>query len=145
METLTTRGRTARLIVTAVVFSLLLAGTVWGDEDEFPFGPFRMYATNAGPNAPVADTRVEGVAENGSVTFLNESNSGVRRAEIEGQLPQFVQDPARLARVDDAYRKMTPQGPPLVEVRIIVRWHQVHNSRPTNKYTDETVARWRVK
>ena len=41
-----------------VVLGLLLAGTVWGDDDAFPFGPFRMYSTRNDPNAPVISTRV---------------------------------------------------------------------------------------
>jgi hypothetical protein len=143
VDALTTRGRTVRLIVTALCFGLLLVGTVWGDDDHFPFGPFRMYATNEGPNAPAADTRVEAVTGDGRVIQLDERNSGVRRAEIEGQQGLYVSNPARLAEIAEAYHRVNPAAVPLVEVRIVVRWHGIHHSRPTGTYTDETIADWR--
>ena len=63
MENLTTRGRVTRLGATALGLVLLLAGTIWGSDDDFPFGPFRMYSTSSPPNAPAPDTRVEGVEQ----------------------------------------------------------------------------------
>lgn len=141
-DALTTRGRTARLIATALVFGVLLAGTIWGDEDQFPFGPFRMYATNEGPNAPVDDPRAEGVTADGTVIYLNEGNAGVRRAEIEGQLDRYVEQPSRLRALAEAYDRARPGADRLVEVRIIMRWHGVRDSRPTGTYTDHLVVRW---
>jgi len=142
MEALTATGRWARLATTAVIFGLLLAGTVRGDDDHFPFGPFRMYATNAGPNAPAGDTLVQGVTSGGQVVLLNERNSGVRRAEVEGQLGSYLEDQARLSRLAEAYALTNPDLPGLVEVRVVVRWHGIRQSRPTGTYRDETIARW---
>jgi hypothetical protein len=144
METLTSRGRTVRLLATAVGLALVLAGTAWGQDDHFPFGPFRMYSTAPGADQDAPDTRVEGVDTGGAVVTLTERNSGIRRAEIEGQQGRYVADPALLGQVADAYAARNPGAPALVEVRIVIRWHGVNDSRPTGAYADETVVRWQA-
>ncbi|WP_422738180.1 hypothetical protein ACN263_02300 [Micromonospora sp. WMMD729] len=144
METLTTRGRMTRLGVTALGLVLLLLGTFWGSDDDFPFGPFRMYATSNPPNAPAPDTRVEGVNSTGAVVDLDQNATGIRRAEIEGQQSRYAADPALLAEVADAYAERHPDAADLVEVRIVIRWHGIRAGRPTGQHTDETVVSWQV-
>jgi hypothetical protein len=144
MDTLTPRGRAARMLVTLFGGVLLLAGTLWGQDDHFPFGPFRMYSTGGAPDAPAPDTRVEGVDARGAVVVLTERNSGIRRAEIEGQQQSYAAEPARLRQVATAYAVRNPGAAALVEVRIVIRWHGVRDSRPTGTYSDQTVVRWRA-
>jgi hypothetical protein len=144
MEKLTARGRLTRLVATLLGAMLLLAGTAWGDDDHFPFGPFRMYAGSNPPNDPAPDTRVEGLDATGAVVGLGEANTGIRRAEIEGQQGRYVADPTLLRQVADAYAERHPRAPALVEVRIVVRWHGVRNGRPTGTSVDETVVSWRA-
>jgi len=142
METLTRRGRSIRVAVTLVVTAVLLYGTVRGQDDLFPFGPFRMYATADRLNSPVADTRFELVDTTGTVVELTQDNTGIRRAEIEGQLGRFQKDPALLKVVDDAYVSRNPRAPAAVTVRIIVRWDYLKNGTPTGAYRDQTIATW---
>ena len=142
MTTLTDRGRRTRTAVTLAALALLVAGTLAGQDDDFPFGPFRMYSTAPDPDAAARDTRVEGVDTGGAVVEITEANSGIRRAEIEGQQQAYAADPTRLSRVAQAYLEHTPTAAPLREVRIVVRWHGVEHSRPTGTSRDETVARW---
>ncbi|HEX5595019.1 MAG TPA: hypothetical protein VFX61_03215 [Micromonosporaceae bacterium] len=144
MDTLTPRGRAGRLLATLLGGVLLLAGTFWGQDDHFPFGPFRMYSTSNPPNEPAPDTRVEGVDATGMVIILNQDNTGIRRAEIEGQQDRYVTDPERLRKVATAFTDRNPAAPTLVEVRIVIRWHEIKSGRPTGKFVDETVVRWRV-
>lgn len=142
MDTLTSRGRTARVVATLVAAALLLTGTLWGQDDDFPFGPLRMFATTDRLNSPVADTRVEGVDATGAVVPLDERSTGIRRAEIEGARPLFDQDPALLRVVADAYAARHPSAPPIRTVNVIVRWHALRDGRPTGEYHDETVNTW---
>ena len=142
MDTLSRRGRTVRVAVAAVGLAVLLAGTLWGLDDDFPFGPFRMYATAPGPNADAPDTRVEGVDTSGRTVRLTERNSGLRRAEIEGQQQAYVADPGRLRQVALAYEDRTPGAPPLTEVRIVIHWVDIEHSRPLGTSHDQVVARW---
>ncbi|SCF04276.1 hypothetical protein GA0070558_12270 [Micromonospora haikouensis] len=144
METMTRRGRGARLAATALGLVVLLAGTVWGSDDDFPFGPFRMYSTSDPPDAAAPDTRVEGVDRTGAVVDLGQDATGIRRAEIEGQQSRYVEDPARLRRVADAYAERHPDAAALVEVRIVIRWYGIADARPTGRWTDETVVSWRA-
>jgi hypothetical protein len=142
MDTLSARGRTVRVVVTALGALLLLTGTLWGQDDHFPFGPFRMYSTAPGADEDAPDTRVDGVDAAGRTIVLTEANSGIRRAEIEGQQQQYVDDPARLRQVAAAYAAHNPDASPLVVVRIVIRWQGVEDSRPTGTSTDEVVVQW---
>ncbi|MBM0227009.1 MULTISPECIES: hypothetical protein [Micromonospora] len=144
METLTPRGRAVRLGVTALGLALLLVGTVRGTDDDFPFGPFRMYSTSDPPDAPAPDTRVEGVDRTGAVVELGQDATGIRRAEIEGQQGRYAADPTLLRQVADAYTERHPDAPALVEVRIVIRWYGIRDGRPTGRWTDETAVRWQA-
>jgi hypothetical protein len=92
----------------------------------------------------VMDTRFEGVQADGAVVPLNEANTGIRRAEIEGQLPQIRIHPELLRSVDEAYERRNPGAPHLVLIRVVVRWHALHGGKQTGAYTDETAATWSV-
>lgn len=142
-QTLTRRGRLVRLVATALGAALLLAGSIWGDDDHFPFGPFRMYASAVDPDAPTIDTRLEGTTADGETLLLDEYNTGLRRAEIEGQLERFRADPGLLGAVAEAYARRNPDAPPLREVRIVIRWHEVRDFQPTGRSREELVASWR--
>jgi hypothetical protein len=142
VERLTPRGRIGRLGATLVAAVLLLAGTLFGQDDHFPFGPFRMYSTSSGANADAPDTRVEATDTTGATILLNEHNSGVRRAEIEGQLDRYSRDPSVLREVADAYASRNPDAPGVVEVRVVIRWHEIRDGSPTGQLRDEIIAHW---
>lgn len=136
------RGRRIRLLITAAIAALLLVGTLWGQDDLFPFGPFRMYATADKLNSPVADTRFEIVDATDAIVPLTEVNTGIRRAEIEGQLSRFQTNPSLLRVIDDAYVSRNPHAPAVVTVRIIIRWFDLRNGLETGTYHDVTIATW---
>jgi len=143
MTVLTTRGRWIRVAITVVAAGLLLAGTLRGDDDQFPFGPFRMYASAVDADAPVEDTRVEATDAAGEVIVVTPANTGIRRAEFEGQLGRFREEPPLLWVVVDAYHRRNPDAPRLREVRIVVRWHEVRDFEVTGVWEDQVVATWR--
>jgi hypothetical protein len=101
-----------------------------------------MYATGPDPNGDAKDTRVEGVDTTGKTVPLTEGNSGIRRAEIEGQEQAYVATPSRLSEVASAYAEHTPHAAPLQTVRIVVRWHGIEHARPTGSYRDQVIAEW---
>jgi hypothetical protein len=142
METMGVRGRTARVGVTLLAGALLLAGSIWGDDDEFPFGPFRMYASVPDLDAPARDTRVEATDAAGATVLLTEKNTGIRRAEVEGQMDRFRRDPALLSVVATAYARRHQRAAALSQVRIVVRWHDMKDGRPTGAWHDEVVTTW---
>jgi hypothetical protein len=142
MNDISTRGRWIRVAATLICGVLLLGGTLYGADDDFPFGPFRMYATGPDPNGDSKDTRVEATDVNGKVVAITEGNSGIRRAEIEGQEGAYVATPSRLSEIAAAYAQHTPDAAPLTSVRIVVRWEGIKHARPTGKYRDEIIASW---
>jgi hypothetical protein len=142
MEMITRSGRATRVVVTAAVFALLLAGSAWGSDDDFPFGPFSMYAGVNGPNDPAPDLRVEATNVDGRTIILTERNAGLRRAEIEGQEAAYIADPSRLGALADAYQRLNPQAAPIVKVAMIVRFHEIRDSRTTGAWHDEVTAVW---
>jgi hypothetical protein len=142
MTELSVRGRRFRVVATLICGVLLLGGTLFGVDDDFPFGPFRMYSTAPDPNGDAKDTRVEGVDVDGRTVAITEGNSGLRRAEIEGQQSAYEVTPSRLSEVASAYEAHSPGATRLRSVRIVVRWHGIEHARPTGAYRDEVVAEW---
>src|SRR3712207_212710 len=109
-------GRRARLVATAVVLALLLGGTLWGNDSEFPFGPFRMYSTRADPDRPVVSTSVVGVTAD-----------GVEVRELLGLLAE-------------SYAEGHPGAGPLVAVRVVQRRHALDEGRRTGEVTESVVV-----
>ncbi len=123
-----------------VILALLLAGTVWGDDDAFPFGPFRMYSTRNDPNVPVISTRAVGVTATGEEIKLSGGQVGLRRAEFEGQINRLRRDPELLGLLADAYAEDNPDAPELVAVHVVHRRFELSDGRPTGDYTDTVVV-----
>lgn len=141
---LTPAGRRGRLAAAAVVLAMLLAGSVWGDDSEFPFGPFRMYSTRADPDAPVVSTRVVGVTATGAEVRLSGGEVGLRRAEFEGQLPRLVAEPSLLGLVAGSYESRQPGGPDLVRVEVVQRRFTLDDGQRTGAYTDDVLVSYVV-
>lgn len=140
---LTAAGKRVRVAVLAVAAALLLAGTVWGTDDAFPFGPFRMYATADDPDGRVLSTRLVAVTEDGREVAVTEDDIGLRRAEYEGQLSSLVERPAVLAQLAEARAKRHPDRPRFVEVRIVQRTYELVDGAPTSE-SERVVAVWRA-
>ncbi|MGY1844188.1 hypothetical protein [Modestobacter sp. SYSU DS0875] len=136
---LTPAGRRARLAAATVVLALLLAGTVWGDDDAFPFGPFRMYSTRANPDTPVTSTRVVGLTTAGTEVRLSGGEVGLRRAEFEGQLPRIHRDPSLLGLLADSYAERHPDAEELVEVQVVQRRFELSDGQRTGEVSDRVL------
>jgi hypothetical protein len=141
-DVLSAAGRRVRVALTLLLALLTLAGTFVGQDDDFPFGPFRMYSTRDDPNGTVVSTRVEAVDARGRVRTVDESSTGLRRAEIEGQVARFRDDPSLLAALAVAHDRLRPDEPAFVDIRVVERVYQLRDSRPTGRETERVVARW---
>jgi hypothetical protein len=129
-------------VVTVVLVVLTLAGTFVGQDDDFPFGPFRMYSTRDAPDGTVVSTRVEAVDTRGRVQVVDQRSTGLRRAEVEGQVGRFVQDPDLLGLLAQAHARLRPDEPPFAEVRVVERVYELRDSRPTGAERERVVVRW---
>jgi hypothetical protein len=122
-----------RLAIGATALVVVLAGTAWGQDDEFPVGPFRMYATAARPTGTVRVAELFGVRADGTRVLLQAHDVGLRRAELEGQLPRFRKDPTLLAAL------ATPE---YLEIRLEERQRRVVDRRVQRDETRVLVASW---
>jgi hypothetical protein len=123
-----------------VILALLLGGTVWGDDSEFPFGPFRMYSTRNDPNAPVISTRVVGLTAAGEEIPLSGGEVGLRRAEFEGQVDRLREEPSLLASLAEVYAERHPDAEEMVEVQVVQRRYELTDGLRTGEHTDVVVA-----
>lgn len=139
---LTAAGRRVRTAITVGVAALVLTGTLVGQDDDFPFGPFRMYATRDDPDGVVRSARVEALDSTGRLRTVDEGSTGLKRAEVEGQVGRFVADPQLLGLLSDAHDRRRPGEPRLVEVRVVELSYVLQDSRPTGKQTERVVAFW---
>jgi hypothetical protein len=139
---LSVTGRRVRLAVTAIGVVLLLAGTLLGQDDDFPFGPFRMYATRDAPDGLVISTRVEAVDATGRVVVVPDTATGLRRAEVEGQMSRFRSNPGLLGELSRAHDRLHPDEPAYDVVRVVERRYRLRDSRPTGAQSEAVVATW---
>jgi hypothetical protein len=139
---LTAVGRRLRLTAVAVVLALMLAGSLWGDDDEFPFGPFRMYSTRNDPNAPVISTRVVGLTAAGEEVRLSGGQVGLRRAEFEGQVSRIRENPELLGLLAESFADAHPSAPDLEAVQMVQRRFELVDGARTGDYTDLVVAEY---
>jgi hypothetical protein len=122
-----------RLAIGAAALVVVLAGTVWGQDDDFPVGPFRMYATAARPTGTVRVAELIGVRPDGERVLLEAHDVGLRRAELEGQLPRFRKDPELLAAL---------ATPAYVEIRLEERERFVVDRHVQRDERRTLVASW---
>jgi hypothetical protein len=139
---LSARGRTLRMIAVGAILAALLTGTFFGNDDSFPFGPFRMYSVANRTSGNITATQLEGLTEGGVRVDIDFARFGLRRAEVEGQLDSFVADPDRLGLLVEAYENRNPDGPELAELYLVQEVHQLERGRPVET-TETTLATWR--
>ena len=129
-------------MVTIAAVLLLLAGTAWGQDDHFPFGPFRMYARATKTTGRITWPRLEGRDAAGRMHHVTAGDVGLRRAELEGQLPRLRQDPELLGALADGWASRHPGRPELVELRLLARSQPIVDSTPVGEPVERLVVAW---
>lgn len=140
---LSAAARRRRLGAATLTLTLLVAGSAWGHDDAFPFGPFRMYATKQRLDGATSWYAMEGVTADGTVVDIPTQRLGLRRAELEGQMDRFRADPALVELLVETYERRQPDAEPLVEVRILKHLQPVRGGSPSGERTKRIVIAWR--
>ena len=130
---LTATGRRWRTAVAAVVLALLVVGTVWGEDDHFPFGPFRMYANATETTGRVRTMEVWATTTEGEEIRIPAAAMGLRRAELEGQRARFRERPELVGQLAEAWTRFNPDEPRLVEVRLVHNVRHLVDGRVTGR------------
>ncbi|THV38538.1 hypothetical protein [Glycomyces buryatensis] len=117
--------------MTLTVVALCLLTTFWGADDHFPFTPFKMYSFSQDLDGWADSTRLEYINTEGEHFGVNDQTTGFRRAELEGQLGRFREDPELLAHLAEAYENAHPDRPEIVGVEIYIRWYEIKDGYQT--------------
>ena len=134
-------GRRVRLTAAAVVVLLLLAGTFWGDDDHFPFGPFRMYSTTNKPSGRITKISFRATTAAGEVISIRSGSFGLRPAEVDGQIARFRSNPEDLRYLVESYERFNPGAPLLTRFEIVYGIHDLEGGRDVG-YSETVVASW---
>jgi hypothetical protein len=144
-------GRGWRLLLCLVLTSLFLAGTVVGQDDWWPFGPWRMFANATPPSGSVISLRVE-VQVDGDradpagpgwqIAPLTPSAVGLNRAEVEGRIPQMTAHPAMLGTLAASHARLRPKAPPWRAVRVVRNEVLLTDGVPNGATRDTVLAQW---
>lgn len=138
-----TNGKRVRVAAGLLVGALLCWGTFWGDDDNFPFGPFRMYSTKQSLDGNVRATEVDGLTRSGVWVGIRFDDFGLRRADIEGQLIKLAQPPLEvLEAMDEAYANFQRGSEDFVALRLRERTIDIEDGLPVDE-TVETLGVWR--
>ena len=137
-------GRLVRLGTALVVFGLLAVGTFVGLDDQFPFGPFRMYATSNAATGEIAVVALEARTADSDWTLVRPSpgSVGMNVAEFEGQLPRFEADQSLLGAVASSRESLHPDEEPWVGLRIVREATVVVDKVPTGEVRRTVLAEW---
>jgi hypothetical protein len=135
------RGRLVRIAATAAAAALLICGTAAGSNDMFPFGPFTMYAGHYPPNGVITSNVLMAQTADGDDVVVSEADTGLTRAEMEGELFAFRADPDRLADLAQAFHRRYPHASPYVEMRIAQKRWRLRNRAVVGQST-VTLAEW---
>jgi hypothetical protein len=124
---------------------LLVLGTAVGEDDHFPFGPFRMYSVSNDLDGRVTSLRVRGRLEGGPERVIPFAEFGLRRAELQGQVSRFYRSDwdELLVHLVDAYERFNPRGESLTQLRLLYEVNSLRGGRPV-AYSEETLASWRA-
>jgi hypothetical protein len=142
---LTGRGRVLRLVMTAAAGAAIVYGTVTGAEKMFPAGPMTQYAFYVAPDGQVESIQVFADTTAGThvPVHLSPSGVGIKRADIEIQLPAIERNPSLLRTIAVAQRRLHPGQPQYVRLYVVDTIIPLHNRVPQPSRTEVLVS-WTV-
>lgn len=125
-------GRRRRLAATAAAGAAVLYGTVAGAEKMFPAGPMTQYAFYVAPDGRVDSVQVFADTTAGTYmpVHLSPAGVGIKRADVEIQLPAIERDPSRLRSIVVAQRRLHPDQPQYVRLYVVDTIRPLHDRVP---------------
>jgi hypothetical protein len=124
---------------------LFLAGTVVGQDDWWPFGPWRMFATSTAPSGSVYSLGIQvqrGDDASWVPASLTPTSVGLNRAEVEGRIPQMTKKPDMLGTLARSHARLRPHEPAWSAVRVVRTQVLLDHGTPTGEIRQSTVASW---
>ncbi|MDQ4065025.1 MAG: hypothetical protein M3161_03150 [Actinomycetota bacterium] len=132
-----------RLITPLVVAVLLLLGTWRGDDDNFPFGPFRMYSTAQRLDGEVRSLQLWALDDDGQWRNVLTEDFGLRRADLEGQIGRQAVPPRVVLRhLAATYRRLHGEFP-FRALQLRLRIYELRGGQPASERL-EVIGVWRA-
>ena len=119
-----------RTVITLGFIVALLWGAFWGEDDHFPFGPFRMYSTTQRLNGQTSWYGFYGITAEGNRRFISGASYGMRRAELEGQVTRIRKHPELLCVIAKTAENHHPSLPKFVAITLVRSARQLQDGRP---------------
>ena len=136
-------GLAWRLTVTVAVVAAVALGTLVGDDEWWPFAPMSQYAFSVSNDGVINSLTMDALTVDGELVRvpLSKEMIGIERAEIEGQAPRIIREPALLQDIAVLHARRLPREP-----RYAVIWLRNTSTRiGTGNATVYTLATWQVR
>ena len=140
---LTDSARRIRLVATGVILVALFATAAWGQDDHFPFAPFRMYSTTTPASGSITAIKFYAKTADGTRIEIAPDELGVRRAEVLGRAAKLRKDPGILRDLALHYQAR-PGAPRLASLSLVFGVYELGDARPV-AYSEHTEAKWRAR
>ncbi|MFI0373860.1 hypothetical protein ACH35V_38880 [Actinomadura sp. 1N219] len=118
-------GLTSRLwrsVVAASLVGTLLYTSSYGDNDAFPLGPMTQFAFAVKDDGGTINSfwlEADTAAGVHVKLSMDAVGTGMKRAEIEGQMSRIVRDPSLLQGIAEGHRRLNPREPGLTRVYVV--------------------------
>ncbi|WGW13835.1 hypothetical protein LWF01_08855 [Saxibacter everestensis] len=138
-------GLVWRLISFGLLFALTVLGTAVLHDPWWPIGPQKQYATGANLNGMIRSAYAVATLDDGRQVRVpfGVNGIGIGRAEIEGQLQRFIDDPSLLQALAVAHARKMPDEPDYVQVTLMQKHTPLING-VEQAPQDVTLAEWTV-
>ncbi|WP_433324011.1 hypothetical protein [Spirillospora sp. CA-294931] len=141
------RSRLWRSLVAAAVVGALFYTSSYGEDDDFPLGPMTQFAFSVkNDGGEIHSHWLEADTADGRHVKLSMDavGSGMKRAEIEGQMTRLARDPSLLQGIADAQRRLHPGRPRLTKIYIVKQVRTLKHGKVV-KTTHENRVTWVVR
>ena len=137
-------GRAWRVALVLLLGAMFLAGSVVGQDDWWPFSPWRMFSTSTPPSGAVVAMSIEMRTADGDWRRapLNPRSVGLTRAEVEGRVPQLTERPEMLGTLARTHAELHPDDPAWTGVRVVRNESVLLDRRPTGEVRRTVIAEW---
>lgn len=136
------RAVLGRLAISVLLFVMIMAGTLMGTADHFPFAPFTQYAGDVQPGEPFTTYELWSGYGSPDPVRLSYGGFGVRPAELSRQLNHFRVDADEAASLlVEAYEARNGSPFPHKALDIVRVSHLVETGHVT-RLDEEATGRW---
>ncbi|TDD86339.1 hypothetical protein E1293_09685 [Actinomadura darangshiensis] len=141
------RARLWRSFAGVAVVGALFYTSSYGSNDDFPLGPMTQFAFAVKDDGgAISSYWLEADTAAGTHVELSRdaAGTGMKRAEIEGQMDRIVRDPSMLQGVADGQRRLHPGGPRLTRIYVVQEIKKLRHGKVVSTLKQNRVV-WNVR